>query len=242
MGVIAVAAGVVTGAGASPGSHPSAARASRSCPVYKIIDSRGSGSPLWTVSPPGNAFVAALRTLTGAAQISVVINPYPAVALTLADLHAPPSRGYTASVAEGQSDLASLLSQVQGSGCPRTKLILTGYSQGAQVVANVYESLATRTRARILAVILFGDPDFNYRDGTVDRGTYRAHDGVYGPRKPFVIPRGSAVLSYCNRYDPACQSVRLSEFVRYGFSQHENYPSEPYERTAATIVAGLHGP
>ena len=43
--------------------------------------------------------------------------------------------------------------------CPRTRVVLSGYSQGAQVVHNSVNRLPTSTIAQISSVVLFGDPD-----------------------------------------------------------------------------------
>ncbi|KAI6355434.1 hypothetical protein MCOR25_008206 [Pyricularia grisea] len=43
--------------------------------------------------------------------------------------------------------------------CPKTKLFLLGYSQGAQVVHNVVEALPAPTAMQLTGILTFGDPD-----------------------------------------------------------------------------------
>ena len=42
--------------------------------------------------------------------------------------------------------------------CPDTKLVASGYSQGAQIVHNAIGQLPAETAAWISKVVLFGDP------------------------------------------------------------------------------------
>ena len=48
--------------------------------------------------------------------------------------------------------------------CPKTKLLVSGYSQGSQVVHNAFRLLKTQNPAAakfVNAVVTFGDPDRN---------------------------------------------------------------------------------
>lgn len=53
--------------------------------------------------------------------------------------------------------------------CPTTKLCVSGYSQGCQVVHNAFELLASNSAATnfVNSVILFGDPDNGLPVGNV---------------------------------------------------------------------------
>ncbi|KAK5161399.1 hypothetical protein LTS14_001195 [Recurvomyces mirabilis] len=51
--------------------------------------------------------------------------------------------------------------------CPSTKLIVSGYSQGAQVVHNAAQILSASDTAFISSVLLFGDPNNGYPVGSV---------------------------------------------------------------------------
>lgn len=86
--------------------------------------------------------------------------------------------------------------------CPSTKLVLSGYSQGAQVVHNAMQLINNGTRhpgtngtaqpfakhaaainSRVMSVVLFGDP----KNGTAVSG-----------------PQEGRVLSLCNPQDDIC--------------------------------------
>ena len=43
--------------------------------------------------------------------------------------------------------------------CPSTKLVMSGYSQGGQLVHNAAKLLPTATVEQISSVVIFGDPD-----------------------------------------------------------------------------------
>ncbi|KAK4553892.1 hypothetical protein LTR86_009067 [Recurvomyces mirabilis] len=58
----------------------------------------------------------------------------------------------------GSSTLASLVAQAQ-SKCPMTRLVLSGYSQGGQLVHNAAALLTTTQTNFVNSVVIFGDPD-----------------------------------------------------------------------------------
>ncbi|KAH6692730.1 cutinase [Plectosphaerella plurivora] len=51
--------------------------------------------------------------------------------------------------------------------CPNTKIVLSGYSQGAQLVHNAAGQLSAAVTARITAVLTFGDPKRDQAFGTI---------------------------------------------------------------------------
>lgn len=213
--------------GSSPGSG---------CPGYMVIDSRGSGEASGTVSPPGQAFATEFQKLHHAARVAILANPYPAVGLwgnwrdvlnlIGAKLGIGPLGAYHGSAADGEKWLQTNIT-AEIAACPGTKLLLTGYSQGAQVTGDVYQrDVSSSERHHIIAVVLFGDPYFNPTDAASDRGNF-AHNGrggVLGTRQPFG---GDArVLSYCHLHDPICQHPTVIGLVRYRLKQHEDYPPD----------------
>lgn len=42
--------------------------------------------------------------------------------------------------------------------CPQTKIVMSGYSQGGQVVHNSANALGPNIMAKINSVVIFGDP------------------------------------------------------------------------------------
>jgi hypothetical protein len=159
--------------------------------------------------------------------IAVLANPYPAVSVagwptsingvgSIANgvgamLHIGPLGAYHQSVRDGTEWLVREVAH-ESSTCPVTKLVLTGYSQGAQAIADFWQRDVTRAeRAHIVGVVLFGDPYFNSADTPVDRGTASAEKtgfhGVLGTRPIFATGSAGKVLSYCELWDPICDAA-----------------------------------
>ena len=63
-------------------------------------------------------------------------------------------------------ELKQLIAQTQ-SQCPKTKLCVSGYSQGAQVAHNAANQISASASAFINSVVLWGDPDDGAPFGTV---------------------------------------------------------------------------
>ncbi|GKU00712.1 hypothetical protein FLAG1_02281 [Fusarium langsethiae] len=72
---------------------------------------------------------------------------------------------YSASVAgimqmgdkAGSEKMASLVTEAAKK-CPKTKIVMSGYSQGAMLVHNAARALPAETTAKVAAVLNFGDP------------------------------------------------------------------------------------
>jgi Cutinase len=210
------------------------------CAAYGVIDSRGSGEPAGELSPPRAAVAAELRMRHPGLRVADYWNPYPAVGLKNdprqwlnaigAGSHIEPLGAYHGSVADGEQWLRQFVPH-EAHRCPATKLILVGYSQGAQVTGGVDQrNLTDGVKRHIAATLLFGDPYFNPRDRGADHGNYD-HDrsGALGKRPSFA--RDTKVRSLCHRRDPVCQDVwhgvpEPHLFLTWGFEQHENYPAD----------------
>lgn len=63
--------------------------------------------------------------------------------------------------------------------CPSTKIVLSGYSQGAQLVHTATQRLTAAAAARVNAVVTFGDPDRDESFGPVaaSKVLIICHDG-----------------------------------------------------------------
>ncbi|KAH8828601.1 cutinase [Flagelloscypha sp. PMI_526] len=57
----------------------------------------------------------------------------------------------------GSATMASMAASAIAS-CPNTKVVLSGYSQGAQLVHNAIKIISTTTANSVAAVVMFGDP------------------------------------------------------------------------------------
>ncbi|KAB8071205.1 cutinase-domain-containing protein [Aspergillus leporis] len=118
------------------------------CTDYTVLFARGT-------SEPGNVGV-----LVGPPLFEALEEAVGASALTVQGVN-----GYSASVegylaggdAAGSKSMATQASDVLAK-CPDTKLIMSGYSQGCQIVHNAVEQLPAATASKISSVLLFGDP------------------------------------------------------------------------------------
>ena len=145
---------------------------------------------------------------------------------------------YHKSVIAGKDWLRDRLAEFMAS-CETTKIILSGYSQGAQVVGDIYQELEAQDDADpVFGVVLFGDPYFNpFPDGRgSSQGKWR-HDegdpddlgdpgtnGALG-RRPVYSDFPDRVRSYCHRTDPVCQAGKRSSnpIPTRAFQNHLNY-------------------
>src|SRR5258705_3778451 len=117
-GAAAVGASVLL----SPVVIPSASAAA--CPDVEVVFARGTFEPPG-VGDTGHAFVDALRAKVGGKSVDVYPVNYPA------------SLDFTTG-AQGIIDATNKIRDIAAS-CPKTKMVLGGYSQGAAVMAYTTE-------------------------------------------------------------------------------------------------------
>lgn len=93
--------------------------------------------------------------------------------------------------------------------CPSSKIVVTGYSQGAALVVNAIQNLTTAVKSQIAAAVCFGD-------------TQQHQDGG-------VIPNFSTdkTALYCNTGDVICEDGIL--LVTTAHSNYTNYVPEASE-------------
>ncbi|MCJ1303225.1 hypothetical protein MMC08_006033 [Hypocenomyce scalaris] len=118
------------------------------CAPITIIFARGTielGNVGELAGPP---FFNALDILVGAPNVAVQGVDYPATI-----------EGYLEGGDAGGSALLASLTEQAASQCPQTQIVLSGYSQGAQLVHNGAKQISAQVAARVKAVVLFGDPD-----------------------------------------------------------------------------------
>lgn len=236
---------------------------SSSCPSVMLLASRGSGDKIAKDQGIGRPEVALKNALAKRVpDLETWANPYSAVGVFSWDWNEIANGAgaitqtsglglgaYHDSVVQGKTLLAQRLRQALRDCAGQTKFVLAGYSQGAQVTADVYQhTLNQAERAKIAAVVLFGDPYFNGGDRGADRGSFSGRrDGLLGKRTEFDAPR-TLVLSYCHSHDPICQGF----FFRVGptrtpdpgsltTSQHKNYTKFGEPEDAAKQVGDKIG-
>ncbi|KAH7389744.1 cutinase-domain-containing protein [Phaeosphaeria sp. MPI-PUGE-AT-0046c] len=78
----------------------------------------------------------------------------------------------------GSSTMTNLISST-ASRCPNTKIVLSGYSQGAQLVHNAAQRTSAANAQRVAAVLVFGDPKRGQSFGSIPSSRIRTicHDG-----------------------------------------------------------------
>ncbi|KAJ7114183.1 cutinase, partial [Mycena crocata] len=112
----------------------------------------------------------------------------------------------------GSTTLFNLINTA-ASKCPSTKIVISGYSQGAQLVHNAAERLTAAVTARIAAVVVFGDPDRVGRSTLPPVGTVPA----------------AKVSSFCHTGDIICTGSG-------GAAQHLNYDQDAPAASAFVVA------
>lgn len=131
---------------AAPVGMPSAA--AEPCPDAEVVFARGSGQPVG-LGDVGDAFVGSLHEQLSGLNVNVYPVEYPA------------STDYHNSAVLGESDATAHI-QSTVANCPKTKLVLGGYSQGASVIAMSSNVLPAPVANHVVAVALFGPPSSPY--------------------------------------------------------------------------------
>jgi cutinase len=162
-------------------SAPLPSASAQPCPDVEAVIARGTGEPPG-VGGVGQAFVDALRSKIGGKSMDVYAVNYPASA----DFGNPMEFAQT--VVQGISD-ASTHIQNTAANCPNTKMVLSGYSQGAAVAGFVTAALVPEgvpaglvpapmppeVANHVAAVALFGKPSAQWL------GSYGAPAIAVGP-------------------------------------------------------------
>jgi hypothetical protein len=227
------------------------------CPEIILYFSRGSGQELDTntqrhheqlyggngahergLANPGFQLLDALIGKYGGHNVGVIANGYPAVPVPANPLR----RGaYLASVDQGVGSAERNINDLTRL-CPLSRLILGGFSQGAQVTHIALANLDQGEQNHIATVLLFGDPYFSAEDPVIQseqsanvelnpdpskRGVgYFVFSNIHPP-KVGVAFRGKA-FSWCHRFDPVCQTLDLRHPWKSlkGVSGHKAYAEE----------------
>lgn len=165
----------------TPASDAPEARGA-ACPDVEVVFARGTGEPPG-IGRVGSALVSSLRQKTRRNVGAYAVN-YPA------------SKNFLAA-RDGANDASGHI-QHMAEACPKTKLVLGGYSQGAAVMDIVTaapiaglgfdEPLPADAADHVAAVTLFGNPS-----------------GRAGNLLTVLSPRfGDKILNLCNQGDPIC--------------------------------------
>jgi Cutinase len=238
-----------------------ASRGSAPC-GWLMLGSRGSGESLADAEGYGKpdfvffgdlVSLLGLGNLTGdglgASGVEVLKNSYPAISVPAALVTPITMRRYISSWRAGVARIDTEINQAL-TRCSTTKIVLAGYSQGADATASAYAGLTSAQRQQVVAVALFGDPRYdpraeedvttpfqqNQQAGLTRFGILTHIYPKTFPARPFPPDAVDRVLSYCHPKDPVCQAQLA------GTSQHlDYYQSNGDPLDAAKYFAGLLG-
>jgi hypothetical protein len=198
------------------------------CPDVEAIFARGTSEPPG-FGGVGQAFVDALRAQVGNRSLNVYPVNYPASSDFTAGMQ------FAATVVEGIRDAANHL-QATAAGCPNTRIVLGGFSQGATVAgfvtsavipegvpaAFVPEPMPPEVANHVAAVVLFGKPSAQWMR---DAG---APPVVIGP---LYVPK---TIDLCADGDTICNGAPLGGPT----VAHAMYPMNGMVNQAAEFAAG----
>jgi cutinase len=120
------------------------------CPDVEVVFARGTTEPPG-VGGIGQAFVDSLRAKVGPRSVGVYAVNYPA------------SNDFVTSTPAGAND-ASAHIQAMSRDCPRTRMVLGGYSQGAAVIDMATNAMPPAVAGHVAADALFGAPRTTFAD------------------------------------------------------------------------------
>ena len=209
------------------GSSTTSSDPNFSCTDIKVIFARGSGSVLHSnnyqvlESAFQTVFSTTDQTLSfyelgsNPAGYGGFVYPAPGVGIDTyekfqAGLAAIVSGGeaytYGASIETGSSE-AKVYAETLHSLCPNTKIVITGYSQGAHVVSRFVQKIADEPDL-IYAALAFGDPKLYLPEGKRDpllKTTYACRNEWFSPYRAFVPDcyAYQGILGGYNPYQPS---------------------------------------
>ena len=178
---IGAAVAVTTGALLSAPFGVAAASADQ-CADVDVVFARG------TNEPPGMGFIGQAFADSLGAQL-------PGRSLAVYAVNYPASDDYLRSSSAGSDDATTHVENLVA-GCPNTKIVLGGYSQGAAVIELSTSVMPPRVADHVAAVALFGRPSSAYSGSLVG-----------GLPLPTISPLYvSKTIDLCLPDDPICSS------------------------------------
>jgi hypothetical protein len=225
-----------------------AAGPGRCVEAVRVIAVRGSGEPDY--GGPGKTVGTFVKQLEAQADPGAVNGEglgYPAVsvipskpALAFGILAGPGGKAivvghkaaeYRRSVEAGVANLVDVV-KARVKHCSGVKLVLSGYSQGAQVVREALPKLSSLA-AHIGGVVLFGDPGFDPHSRAAEGTFSKRRHGILGlPDHDFPAAFGHLV-SYCRGGDMICQGLPNTT------TAHKHYPPQMTEEGARKVADWL---
>ncbi|KAH8897976.1 cutinase [Thozetella sp. PMI_491] len=154
---------------------------------------------------------------------------------------------YLTSESQGVSAMTKLVNDYAVA-CPNSKMVLMGYSQGAQVTAdtlcgtseanfNATQPVSAEIASKVAAVVLMGDPSHTV-GASFDQGT-STKNGIF-PRRNVAACNGLAarMVSFCNDQDTFCDSGPQNQT---GIDVHISYVQTNGDAAVKFIVSKAKG-
>jgi cutinase len=161
------------------------------CPDVEIVFARGTTEPPG-VGGVGQAFVDSLRSQLGGQTVGVYAVDYPA------------SRDFGSSTPAGASDASNHM-QSMAANCPKTRMVLGGYSQGAGVMDLATTAMPAQVADHVAAAALFGAPKSALADSLSP-----------GPLPTIGPLYATKTVDLCVPNDPICSNgVDMGAHVAY---------------------------
>ncbi|KAK5134223.1 hypothetical protein LTR08_006766 [Meristemomyces frigidus] len=184
------------------------------CKPFTLIFARGTSEYPNLGNLVGPPFVYALDATFGSNNVAVQgVNNYPADAVEYCE----------GGSLTGSEDLVSLIEQTMRQ-CPKTKLCVSGYSQGCQVVHNAFELLVSNPAATkfVNSVVLYGDPDKSLPVGNVPAYKVSTHchvgDNICQDGEVILEPH----LSYCHDVAAEARFAKLRTLASHWKKSRQN--------------------
>lgn len=171
------------------------------CPSVAVIYARGTSEPGNMGFLAGPPLATALQHYFNGTRLAIQGLDYPASIAGFAAGGSP----------EGAERMAAIVAATREA-CPDAKVVLAGYSQGAQVVRRACGSLGDDVAGQLSSVVLFGDPG----NGTAVPGV--AADRVFAAchKGDRICAGGSAVLPQHLTYSMDAPAAALFAMEKTG--------------------------
>lgn len=128
-------------------THTDTTESESGCTAMAVIFARGTTEPGNIGLVTGPPFFNAIESLVGKQAVTIQGVEYGASI-----------EGFLqGGDAAGSRLMADMISNMV-EGCPRTEVVMAGYSQGGQLVHNAAKLLPASTMAKVSSVVIFGDP------------------------------------------------------------------------------------
>ena len=175
------------------------------CPDVEVVSARGTDEPPGPGSI-GQAFIDSLRPKLSGRSVEVYGVNYPATDDFV--------RSESVGAGDGRAHVQSTVAN-----CPNTRMVLSGYSQGAAVIDLVTEELPPEVADHVAAVAVFGNPKSTFAR-KLGGGQLPAISPLYRPK----------TIDLCVPDDPICSEGNNE-------AAHHLYDQNGMTNQAAAFVA-----